>query len=117
MQKTIKINPDKCRVFGYINNIPNIPTTIKKKIDMGLQKKERRVNLFYNYGSFFVQVDNTVYFKIKTVKKMLILDLKIGLQYLFNHNGLDRLNKLCLLENCSLKDSHQCTMKLLKAIS
>jgi len=114
--KTIKISND-CEAIKYVSRMgmsaqgkraTNVALERKKKYDWGLYKNGRNI---------FVRIGNNAAFRIEVVgEKIPVLDLKLGLNYLLNHNGTTGLNMLCFSENCILKNSHKCTMKLLQKL-
>ena len=116
MRKTIKISND-CRAIKYVSRM-GMPAQKKRAIDIALERKKKyNWGLYKNGKNIFVRIGNNAAFRIEVVgEKIPVLDLKLGLNYLLNHNGATGLNMLCLSENCALKNSPSCTMKLLQKL-
>ena len=115
--RTIRITDD-CKAVGYVKDM-GIPMSGKRVIDMALEKKKKYDwglywGLYKNKKSIFVRIGNSL-FRIELGEGVPMLDLKLSLNYLLNHNGLVGLKGLC--EDCFLKNGPMCTMRLLsKAI-
>ena len=111
--RTIRITDD-CKAVGYVKDM-GIPMSGKRIIDIALEKKKKYDwGLYKNKRSIFVRIGNSL-FRIELGEGVPMLDLKLSLNYLLNHNGLVGLKGLC--EDCFLKNGPMCTMRLLsKAI-
>src|SRR3989338_6909757 len=113
----IRITED-CKAIKYIKDM-GIPMSRKRVIDMALEEKRKYdwglyLGLYKNKRSIFVRIGNSL-FRIELGEGVPMLDLKLSLNYLLNHNGLVGLKGLC--EDCFLKNGPMCTMRLLsKAI-
>ena len=110
---TPSIKIARCEVFRYIKE--EVPINLKREIDIGLERNAiKKLNLYRNNCGFLVQVGNIIYFRI--IGRISTRDMRIGLNYLFNHNSPHKFNNLCF--DCSIKDGPLCTMKSIsKAIS
>lgn len=109
-----------CKVYEYIRDmLPCITCVAQKDIDVELEAKaEHRFDLYQpnqDGKSFSINIDgNSV--TIIVSKELTPLHIKIIINYLLNHNGLGELNNLCFVENCSLRESSECTMRSLDKI-
>lgn len=111
--KILKVSND-CMVMKYIGNM-SMPFSKKRAIDIALEKKKKyQWGLFYkNKKNIFVKIGKSI-FRVKMKENISTLDLKLGLNYILNHNGTEGLNLLCFSERCPSKNTSKCTMRLLR---
>ena len=109
--RAIRITED-CKAIKYVKDM-GIPMSGKRVIDIALEEKRKYDwGLYKNKRSVFVRIGNSL-FRIELGEGVPMLDLKLSLNYLLSHNGLVGLNSLCITEDCLLKNSPMCTMRLL----